>query len=140
MTYDANGRAVEKNVAGTYTEILYSPLGKLATMSGSALVEAWLPAPGDVAIDVGPNFQNVNHFDWLRTVRLQTSLFGGVSPNFDTAYTPYGEAYDTYGTPEQIFTGDHQDLLSGLRYSSQYFQPAKAKKQMAGRSPPHSNS
>ncbi|HTV55919.1 MAG TPA: hypothetical protein VMI06_13530, partial [Terriglobia bacterium] len=34
LTYDALGRMVEKNVSGTYTEVLYSPVGKTAIMSG----------------------------------------------------------------------------------------------------------
>ena len=28
LTYDAFGRMVEKNVSGTYTQIVYSPVGK----------------------------------------------------------------------------------------------------------------
>lgn len=45
-TYDALGRLVEKNVAGAFTQILYSPLGKLAIMNAQTLVNAYIPLPG----------------------------------------------------------------------------------------------
>jgi YD repeat-containing protein len=114
VTYDAFGRPAEKNVAGTFTEFLYSPLGLTATMSGQTTTFFRLPLPGGASLNgnsANPN--TINHYDWLGSARLVTNLGSG-SPLLDTAYTPYGEKYATFGSNPQNFTGDYQDLYAGL--------------------------
>jgi YD repeat-containing protein len=46
LTYDALGRMVETNVSGTYTEVLYTPMGKTAIMSGQTTSSAYFPGAG----------------------------------------------------------------------------------------------
>jgi YD repeat-containing protein len=46
ITYDALGRPVEKNKAGTITELLYSPIGLTAIMSGQTTTTMRVPVPG----------------------------------------------------------------------------------------------
>ena len=40
LTYDALGRMVEKTSGSTYTQIVYGPQGRFATMNGQTLVQA----------------------------------------------------------------------------------------------------
>jgi YD repeat-containing protein len=120
FTYDAFGRPVEKSSNTTYTEILYSPIGLTALMSGSTTVtSAVLPLPGGEAVwctDSGCSGQrSILHRDWLGTTRLATDLNGG-QVTVDTGFSPYGETYDTvidYNNRQQ-FAGDFQSLLSWL--------------------------
>jgi RHS repeat-associated protein len=61
----------------------------------------------------GGGSRTINHADWLGTVRLRSPLWG--VPTLDVAYTPYGEAYDSFGTlTAENFTGDQQNLFAGL--------------------------
>jgi YD repeat-containing protein len=117
LIYDALGRVVEKNVAGTYIEILYTPLGETAMLYGASnVVKARVPMPGGSAVwTTGPGGTttvNYDHADWLGTVRLETDLVAR-TPTFDTAYTPYGELYDSFGTVKPDFTGDFQVNFAG---------------------------
>jgi RHS repeat-associated protein len=116
-TYDAAGRIVETSNGGTYKEILYGPTGRLALMTGQSVSEADIPLPGGLTLKAtgtgGTGSRTILHNDWLGTNRLATSL-GNRTWTWDTAYTPYGETYDTFGTPKQDFTGDFQDIFSGL--------------------------
>ena len=45
-TYDAWGQAVEQYNGTSYTQILYSPIGKTALVSGSTLLQAFVSLPG----------------------------------------------------------------------------------------------
>jgi RHS repeat-associated protein len=115
-TYDAFGRMVETSSGGTYRELMYGPTGRLAQMNGQTTQNAYIPLPGGLALNAsatGGTTRYIQHPDWLGTKRLSTSL-GGRSQIFDTAYTPYGEYYDTFGTLKQDFTGDLQDVFTGL--------------------------
>lgn len=113
FTYDAFGRAVEKNVAGTITEYLYSPIGLTGVMSGQTTNDLRLPVPGGSLIDVKPASTNLFHFDWLGSARVISTLSGHTVAT-DVAYTPYGERYAWFGSAGFFnFTGDFQDLYSG---------------------------
>jgi RHS repeat-associated protein len=117
LTYDANGNMVEKNVAGAYTEILYSPVGKTATMSGQTTVSAYLPLPaGETLLETGSTggTKYFWHKDWLGTSRFGSAL-GTRASAFDRAFAPFGEMYDNFGVSSQLgFTGDTQDTIAGL--------------------------
>ena len=119
LTYDALGRMVEKSVNATYSEILYSPIGRTSIMSGASTVtSSQIPLPGGLSAYVtgsgGTGTRGINHVDWLGSVRLQTTLSARAKV-FDTAYTPYGENYDSFGTVQPAdFTGDLQDIVAGL--------------------------
>lgn len=113
LTYDASGRLVEKNVAGAYTEILYSPAGKVALMNGQTLVNAYIPLPGDETYNIAPGYARFWHKDWLGTVRL-SSMRGSQTFDYDRAFAPFGEVYKNFGsTANNNFTGDTQDTISG---------------------------
>ena len=119
LTYDANGRVVEKNVAGVYTEILYSPMGKTAIMKGQTTNSAYFPLPaGETLFESGSNggTRNFWHKDWLGTVRFSSTVVNRTSV-YDRAFAPFGEAYNNFGaTTNYNFTGDTQDVdvASGL--------------------------
>jgi RHS repeat-associated protein len=116
-TYDALGRIVETSTNATYKEYLFGPTGRLAQMSGATVTEVDLPLPGGLMLKAaganGGGSKIIMHNDWLGTNRLGTVL-GTRAPSYDTAYAPYGETYDTFGTPKQDFTGDFQDIFTGL--------------------------
>ncbi len=112
-TYDALGRIAEKNVAGTYTEFLYSPVGKLGLMNGQTLVNLYIPLPGGETYNIAPGYTRFWHKDWLGTVRL-SSIRGNRSVDYDRAFAPFGEGYKNFGsTANYNFTGDTQDTISG---------------------------
>ncbi len=103
---------MEKNVAGTITEIEYSPIGKVAVMSGTTQKQAYVPLPGGEMLSPGPD--TYWHADWLGTMRLATAV-SARTVTFDRAFAPFGEMYDTVtgGTSNPNYTGDTQDTVSG---------------------------
>jgi len=115
MTYDAFGQPVEKNAAGTYAEILYSPYGKTAIMSGQTLTNAYVPMPGgQSSLYDNLGGHHIEHRDWRGSVVLRTSL-GNRTNDYDRAFAAFGEMYDNFGNSGSLnFTGDTQDLFSGL--------------------------
>jgi RHS repeat-associated protein len=116
LTYDALGRMVETNVSGTYTEVLYSPVGKTAIMSGQTTSSAYFPLPaGETLYETGSSgsTQYFWHKDWLGSARFASSL-SGRSSYYDRAFAPFGETYSNYGNAGgSDFTGDTQDTISG---------------------------
>jgi len=116
-TYDALGRIVETSTNATYKEYLFGPTGRLAQMSGTTVTEVDLRLPGGPMLKAtganGGGSKTIMHNDWLGTNRLATVL-GNRALSYDTAYAPYGESYDTFGTLKQDFTGDLQDIFAGL--------------------------
>jgi len=116
VTYDAQGRAVEKQVGSVYTQILYSPIGKTAAMAGQTASGAYFPLPGGATYRQTGSTGGNHYFwhkDWLGTVRLATTL-GNRSSNFDRAFAPYGEVYADFGSTSDVdFTGDTQDIVVG---------------------------
>jgi RHS repeat-associated protein len=111
LTYDAFGNMVEKNTSGVYTQMLYSPIGRVATMSGQTVTQWLLPAPGGVKAATGIQFW---HADWLGTVRFASGK-NGRNVVSDKAYAPYGEVYKAVvgGSVANSFTGDLQDIVAG---------------------------
>jgi hypothetical protein len=57
------------------------------------------------------------HKDWLGSSRLSSTIVNHTIIS-DQAYAPYGEVYNKQstgaGVPAQMFTGDTQDILTGL--------------------------
>ena len=114
VTYDAFGRMVEENKSGTYSEIVYDPMGnKLGFMSGQSFSKAYVPLPaGDVATYGSSGLSNYHHTDWLGSFRLASTPSRTVG--YDTAYGPYGELYATSGSYIPAFTGQTQDTASNV--------------------------
>jgi RHS repeat-associated protein len=119
VTYDALGRIVETSYNGVYTEIWYTQLGKTVYMHGSTPYYAYWPTPGGGAGEVNGDNSTVYymHKDWLGSSRLSSTIVNHTVIS-DQAYAPYGEVYNKQatgaGVPAQMFTGDTQDILSGL--------------------------
>jgi RHS repeat-associated protein len=115
ITYDALGREVEIGSGSSYTQILYSPIGKLGLMNGQSVNSIRFPLPGgSMAEDLEGSNRHTLHSDWLGTSRLSTTWAHGLA--YDVAYSPYGEAYVGSGstTTEVNFTGMRQDTQTGL--------------------------
>jgi RHS repeat-associated protein len=114
LTYDALDRMVEQNNAGTYTQIVYDPLGeKFGLMSGQTLKKAFAPLPdGGIAAYTSSGLAYYRHPDWLGSSRLASTLTRGIYS--DTAYAPFGEPYAQSGTTDISFTGQNQDTASNL--------------------------
>jgi RHS repeat-associated protein len=104
---------VEKNVAGTYTEIVYAPTGeKLALMSGQTLQKAFVPLPGGgTAVYTSAGLSYYRHVDWLGSSRLASTPSRTIYST--TAYAPFGEPYAQSGTTDLSFTGQNSDVASG---------------------------
>jgi len=113
LTYDALGRMVEQNNAGVFTEILYSPIGKLAVMHGQTFQRIYVPFPGGGfgVNDKSLGFHN-RHVDWLRSERFGSTLSRIL--DHDNAFAPYGENYAGAGARDLDFTGQDQDTVSGM--------------------------
>jgi RHS repeat-associated protein len=112
-TYDALGRAVELQSGSMYSEILYSPIGKVAIMNGSTLAEAFMPLPGGgTAVYGSSGLTYYRHADWLGSSRLASTQSRGLYSS--TAYAPFGEQYATSGTADPSFTGQNSDTVSSL--------------------------
>jgi len=118
LTYDALGRMVEKAVGSTYTQIVYGPQGRFATMNGQTLVSAFIPAPGAQVVYTSASLNTTNkiayyrHADHLGSSRLATTPTQTLYSS--TAYAPYGEPYSQAGTTDLSFTGQEQDTVSGI--------------------------
>jgi RHS repeat-associated protein len=119
LTYDAMGRAVEKDTGASCstsptssTEIVYGPAGnKLALMNGSSLVKAFVPLPGGAeAVYNSSGLQYYRHPDWLGSSRMATTT--SRTSYYDVAYAPFGEPYLGTGTQDLSFTGQSQDTES----------------------------
>jgi RHS repeat-associated protein len=119
ITYDALGRMVETSYNGTYTEIWYTQLGKGVYMHGSTPYYAYWPTPGNGTVEVNGNAVTFfyMHKDWLGNARISSVIVNPAVVS-DQAYAPFGELYDTLnvgaGVPGQMFTGDTQDILTGI--------------------------
>lgn len=113
LTYDALGRVVEQNRAGVFTQILYSPVGKIALMNGQTFKSVTVPLPGGDTIVYLPGSQRFQHRDWLGTSRF-ASTRATRAFYYSGAYGPYGENYAGSGTTDLSFTGQNQDTVSGL--------------------------
>jgi RHS repeat-associated protein len=116
LTYDALGRLVEKSVNANYTETVYSPVGRVALMTGQTTSSAFFPLPAGESVyetgatGTGKHFQ---HKDWLGTARFASQVTNRVL-YYDLAYAPFGEAYDKFGTNAgNIFAGQTEDTISG---------------------------
>ena len=112
--YDALGRLVENQSAGSNTEVVYDPAGgKLALMNAQALVKAFVALPGaGQAVYTNSGLAYYRHSDWLGSSRLATTTTR--TKYFDVAYAPYGEDYVNSGTADLSFTGHTQDTLPAL--------------------------
>ncbi len=111
LTFDAFDREVEIGSGSAYSQVLYSPIGKLGLMNGQTPKATRYPLPGGGTAEVtgtgGTN--HILHSDWLGSARLSTNYKGQTAEN-DTSYAPYGEAYNNInGTADFNFTGMMQD-------------------------------
>lgn len=113
LTYDAWGRMVEQQNGSTYTQILYSPMGKTALMNGQALTKAFVNLPsGAAAIYNSTGLAYYRHSDWLNSSRLTSAAAQTLYSS--AAYAPFGEQYDVAGTSDPSFTGQNSDTASTL--------------------------
>ncbi|MFZ0293179.1 MAG: RHS repeat-associated core domain-containing protein, partial [Candidatus Sulfotelmatobacter sp.] len=115
VTYDALGRMAEQNKSGSYTEIVYAPMGnKLALMSGtSTLKQAFVPLPaGAVAVYNSSGLAYYRHPDWLGSSRFSSTPTRTMYN--DLAFAPFGEPYAQAGSTDISFTGQNQDTTTNL--------------------------
>jgi RHS repeat-associated protein len=114
-TYDALGQMVELSQGSAYHEILYSPLGKTATMTAQVTSSSYMPLPGGGTLfSTGSSGNNrfYQHKDWLGSARVESNI-SARTVTYDRAFAPYGEMYDNFGVTTQLnFTGDTQDFDS----------------------------
>ena len=110
--YDAFGRLMEQNRAGTYTQVLYSPSGqKFAYMNGSTVKKYVVPLAGGLqAVYNGSGLQYYRHADWLGSNRFSATPAGTMY--FDQAYAPFGENYAGRGTVDRSFTRQNEDTVA----------------------------
>jgi RHS repeat-associated protein len=124
VTYDALGRMVEQDKSGSYTQIVYDPLGnKLALMSTTTtLTEAFAPLPaGATAVYTSSSLGTTNkvayyrHPDWMGSSRFSSTPTRTMYN--DLAYAPFGEQYATSGTTgvaNTSFAGNNGDTTTNL--------------------------
>jgi RHS repeat-associated protein len=112
ITYDAFDRAVEQNNSGTYKQVLYSPIGKLALMTKQSTANVFLPLPGGEQVTYSAQTIRFRHYDWLGSARFESNM--SEQEYGDVAYAPFGETYSIKNTPYTSFTGQNQDTIAGL--------------------------
>jgi RHS repeat-associated protein len=118
LVYDALGRMVEQQNGASNSEILYSPAGKTALMSGQTLAKAFIALPGGgTAIYNSTGLAYFRHSDWLGSSRLTSTV--ARAPYSTSAYAPFGEQYAVSGASDASFTGQNSDTVSTL-YDFQY--------------------
>jgi hypothetical protein len=98
LTYDAFDRMIEQNTSGTYTQVLYTPVGKIGIMKSLTTYQKLiLPLPGGDAVSydtTGAGF-HYRHADWLVSARLGS--LNNQTKEYDRAFAPYGEVYANSG-------------------------------------------
>jgi RHS repeat-associated protein len=111
FTYDALDRVVENNFSGAYSEIEYSPVGKVAVMNGGTQLQAYVPLPGGAIMSPSPD--SFWHTDWMGSVRL-ASTASSHSVTLDRAFAPFGEMYNTVigGISNQAFATLTRNTIS----------------------------
>ncbi len=116
LTFDALDRMVEQNRSGSYTQIVYNPMGaKLALMTGQTLAKAFVPlAGGATAVYNSSGLAYYRHADWLGSSRLASTPSRALY--HDGAYAPYGENYAETGSTDRNFAGMNQDTVSSGSY------------------------
>ena len=122
LTYDALGRMVEQNRSGTFTQIAYAPTGrKFALMRASSLQKAIVPLIGQsMAVYNSSGLLYYGHADSIGSIRLATTP--GRAKYFDTAYTPFGDTYASWGgsnldpayTGQMNDTAHREDVVGGM--------------------------
>jgi RHS repeat-associated protein len=104
---------VEQQNGSTYTQMLYSQIGKTAIMNGQTLSKAFVALPGGgTAIYKSTGLAYCRHADWLGSSRLTSTPARAV--HSDSAYAPFGEEYTKSGTDDPSFTGQNADTNSTL--------------------------
>src|SRR2546425_4702665 len=91
---------IQQNRAGVYTQILYSPVGKTAIMSGQTRKTINLPLPGGATAVYDTTF-HYRYGDWLGSSRFSSTT--SCTKFSDDAYAPYGENYAESGTVDPSF-------------------------------------
>ena len=115
LTYDALGRMVERNNAGTITQVTYTPAGaKLGIMSGKTLNQGYVPLPAGAVAQYQANggFYYRNP-DWQGSARLVTQE-GTPWVYYDGSYSPFGYPYAIYNSSDFSFTGMNMDTSTNL--------------------------
>ena len=109
LTYDAFDRMVEQNQSGTFSQIVYTPLGsKLGVFNGQTIKQLYLPLPGGAQAEyLSWGLSHYRHADWLGNNRLESSTTRTILDN--NAYAPFGEPYVQTGNGEISFTGQNKD-------------------------------
>jgi RHS repeat-associated protein len=110
---DAFGRVVEQGSGSTYSEMLWSPVGKVAILNGATLTKALVSLPGGgTAAYTTSGLSYYRHADWLGSSRLASTQARGLYSS--SAYAPFGEQYKTAGTADASFTGQDPNTVSSL--------------------------
>ncbi|HET9409269.1 MAG TPA: RHS repeat-associated core domain-containing protein [Candidatus Sulfotelmatobacter sp.] len=113
VTYDAFGDVMEEQIGSTVSEILYSPVGKIALMNGTSVSKAFIALPaGATAIYTSTGLAYYRHSDWLGSSRLASTQARALYSS--TAYAPFGEQYTSSGSSDPSFTGQNSDTVSSL--------------------------
>jgi len=123
LVYDAFGRIVQYSNGVDWYDVWITQLGSTTTMTGSTIDFSYWPAPGGrgrVEINSSTSGYNYLHGDWLGNARLLSSVANNTEYR-DSAYTPYGEQFATYGVTQsyyQRFAGMTGDFNNGVQWET----------------------
>jgi RHS repeat-associated protein len=123
LVYDAFGRIVKYSNGVDWYDVWITQLGSTTTMTGSTIDFSYWPAPGGrgtVEINSSTSGYNYLHGDWLGNARLLSSVANNTEYR-DSAYTPYGEQFATYGLTQsyyQRFAGLTGDFNNGVQWET----------------------
>jgi RHS repeat-associated protein len=117
--YDADGRRVQQEVAGSITNFIWdeaSPYGDvvLETDAGGATLAAYVLGGTELLSQNRGGVPSYYLHDGQGSVRALTSPAGGITDMY--SYTAYGELFAQTGTDTNpyLYTGQQFDAMSGL--------------------------
>jgi RHS repeat-associated protein len=109
-TYDAFGRLVESNNAGTYTQYLYAPFGtEVAVMRAGSIYRSYIPLPGGGTFNTSSTFNTYHHTNWLGSGIFISSQSRAMA--VDRSYAPFGEKYNNTGSGVDEFAEMRTDVI-----------------------------
>ncbi len=116
LTYDALGRVVALNDAGTKSDIAYTPSGRrFAYYPNGAFGGFTLDLPGILrggGQTANAGIQSYSHPDWLGSQRVVSA--GNRTYVGSLAYAPFGETYSQLGSAQLLFANQPTDIANDL--------------------------
>jgi RHS repeat-associated protein len=114
--YDAYGRLVERSSGSSYSELLLSPIGRVAEMAGATTTsDVLIPTVGGTFLFNTSGTPQFYFSDWVGSSRVTDTIStsGAGSATGDRAFSPYGYVYDAVSGATSLleFAGTSEEFM-----------------------------